>query len=160
MTDPSSKLDIIKFSTDLIEKLKDIEKDEEGLGIGHPTPYSNQIEIVRELLSNPAGTPDEEVVEQLGHSQMAMYSIPTAIYCFLRAQSEIENVETSNPFRRTLQYAISLGGDTATIAGMAGSIAGAFYGEELIGKTIAQHCEDNELFLQLADKLYNLKFVQ
>lgn len=64
-----------------------------SLGIGHPTPYSNQIEIVRELLQNPTGTLDEEVVEQLGHSQMAVYSVPTAIYCFLRAQSEIENVE-------------------------------------------------------------------
>lgn len=66
------------------------------MGIGHPTPYSNQIEIVRELLQNPTGTPDEEVVEQLGHSQMAVYSVPTAIYCFLRAQSEIENVEVNS----------------------------------------------------------------
>lgn len=48
------------------------------------------MKIVRELLKSNAK--DEEVVENLGHSMLAIYSVPTAIYCFLRAQTEIENI--------------------------------------------------------------------
>jgi poly(ADP-ribose) glycohydrolase ARH3 len=68
------------------------------------------------------------------------------IYCF----------QTENPFRRTIQYAISLGGDTDTIANMAGAIAGAYYGYGTISENIQKHCEATEQFIANADKLHEI----
>lgn len=46
---------------------------------------------MKNLLSRDAN--DEEVVDVLGTSIAALYSVPTAIYCFLRAQQEIPGIE-------------------------------------------------------------------
>lgn len=59
-------------------------------------------------------------------------------------------------FRRTIQYAISLGGDTDTIASMAGAIAGAYLGEIPISESLKKHCEFREEMLKLADDLYEV----
>lgn len=56
--------------------------------------------------------------------------------------------------RRTLEYAITLGGDTDTIASMAGSICGALYGEEVISKNILAHCEGLEDIQTMAGELF------
>ena len=48
----------------------------------------------------------------------AIGSVPQAIYCFL----------ISNDFVETLKNSISIGGDSDTIACIACSIAGAYYG--------------------------------
>lgn len=57
--------------------------------------------------------------------------------------------------RRTLEYAITLGGDTDTIASMAGSICGALYGEEVISENLLAHCEGFEEIKTMAGELYN-----
>lgn len=57
-------------------------------------------------------------------------------------------------FRRTIQYAISLGGDTDTIASMAGAIAGAYLGVETINKNLQKHCELHDETLEMADNLF------
>lgn len=62
-------------------------------------------------------------------------------------------LQTDCPFRRTIQYAISLGGDTDTIASMAGAIAGAFYGIEVVNPNLQKHCEFVQETLSLADQL-------
>lgn len=36
---------------------------------------------------------DEEIVKHLGNSIAALHSVPTAIYCFLRAQHKIPGIE-------------------------------------------------------------------
>jgi len=64
--------------------------------------------------------------------------------------------QTENPFRRTIQYAISLGGDTDTIASMAGAIAGAYYGYSTVSKNLQKHCEATEQFIAYADKLHKI----
>ena len=51
-------------------------------------------------------------------SSRAVGSVPQAIYCFLE----------SNDFEDAIRKAISIGGDTDTIAAMCGGIAEAFYG--------------------------------
>ena len=54
-------------------------------------------------------------------------------------------------------YAISLGGDTDTIATMAAAIAGALYGVEQIPEAWQYYCEgvaDAEI---MAERLYKLK---
>jgi len=55
---------------------------------------------------------------------------------------------------RSIQFAISLGGDTDTIASMAGSISGAHLGYEAIPKELLRHCEAPEKILKVADDLY------
>lgn len=65
-------------------------------------------------------------------------------------------MQASNKFRRTIQYAISCGGDTDTIACMAGAIAGAYYGEDEIEKSLRRFCGGVKRALELADKLYEL----
>lgn len=62
--------------------------------------------------------------------------------------------QTDNPFRRTIQYAISLGGDTDTIASMAGAIAGAYYGIDSINENLQNLAEGKEIIDSLAIKLY------
>lgn len=56
--------------------------------------------------------------------------------------------------RRTLQYAISLGGDTDTIASMAGALAGAYLGSDAINKEVLKHCEASKEMSHLGDKLF------
>lgn len=69
---------------------------------------------MKTLLKKQFPPSDEEVVNVLGHSVNALYSVPTAIYCFLRNSEAKDNQE--NLFRATLEYTISLGGDTDTVS--------------------------------------------
>jgi len=61
-----------------------------------------------------------------------------------------------NEFQRTVIYAVSLGGDTDTIASMAGAIAGACYGIDYIPAEWSDACEATHTAKQLADKLYQI----
>lgn len=53
--------------------------------------YPTQLENVRKLLriDDPS---EEKVVNLLGHSSLALYSVPTAIYCFLRSVKQKNSV--------------------------------------------------------------------
>lgn len=53
-------------------------------------------------------------------------------------------------------YAISLGGDTDTIATMAGAIAGGLYGNEAIPDDWLYGCEGVEEAAQAAERLFKL----
>ena len=78
--------------------------------------YREKLAQIRELL----GEQDKaKVVAVLGNGIEAPRSVPTAIYCFLRQ---------TQSYKDTVIYAISLGGDTDTIAAMAGAISGAYLG--------------------------------
>ncbi|XP_014215558.1 poly(ADP-ribose) glycohydrolase ARH3 isoform X2 [Copidosoma floridanum] len=152
---PKDEFDAREFVDDLIDKMNFVEADEEGLGLVEPQPYKKRLTLVKKLLSEKNGnkpTPDQ-VVHELGNDITGVGSVPTAIFCFLRAQSPIEGIRTENPLRRAIQYAVSLGGDTDTIGCMTGAIAGAFYGDEKLSPNVLQHCEGSEEFKQLADKL-------
>ena len=114
----------------------------------------------------------KSVVKRLGNSVAAHGSVPTAIYCFLRAVTEMArepsptgtlDVDVSslgagdrvckdaqlalkdlNGFERALFYAICCGGDTDTIASMAGAIAGAYWGAEVMNESMISCCEGAE----------------
>jgi poly(ADP-ribose) glycohydrolase ARH3 len=58
--------------------------------------------------------------------------------------------------RRTLQYAISLGGDTDTIASMAGALAGAYLGGDAINESVLQHCEASNEMSELGLQLHQM----
>jgi len=61
-----------------------------------------------------------------------------------------------NEFQRTVIYAVLLGGDTDTIASMAGAIAGAWYGIDCIPAEWSDACEATCKAKQLADKLHEI----
>jgi len=61
--------------------------------------------------------------------------------------------QTDNPFCRTLQYAISLGGDTDTISSMAGAIAGGYYGINMIDENFQEVAEGCRKIKSLANNL-------
>ncbi|XP_018362694.1 PREDICTED: poly(ADP-ribose) glycohydrolase ARH3-like isoform X4 [Trachymyrmex cornetzi] len=153
---PSEELNISNFVDDLINKMDKIEGDTSEL-------YKERLNIVKNLLSEDGDnldtivSPNEQrVAEELGVNVRALESVPTAIFCFLKAQRRIKKIRTDNPLRRVIQYAISLGGDTDTIASMAGAIAGAFYGYEKFSLLLLSHCEEWERFQEMADKLLDI----
>ncbi|XP_071574162.1 ADP-ribosylhydrolase ARH3 isoform X1 [Temnothorax nylanderi] len=146
--DPSEELNVTNFVGDLINKMDKIEGASE---------YKERLNIVKNLLSEDGDEPNEQrVIEQLGVKVRALESVPTAIFCFLKAQKRIKRIRTDNPLRRGIQYAISLGGDTDTIASMTGAIAGAFYGYEKFSVLLLSHCEEWERFREMADKLLDI----
>ncbi|KRT78124.1 hypothetical protein AMK59_7990 [Oryctes borbonicus] len=158
LMEPHEKANHQLYTKKLIEKMKAIETDDIH-DLEDPTPYQTQLKKVAQLLSiETPGKPisEDEVVALLGNSIAALHSVPTGIYCYLKAQNHIPGIDTDNPFRRTIQYAISLGGDTDTIAAMAGSIAGAHYGEEMIGENLRKHCEFVNNMIEIADELYRV----
>ncbi|KAL5471447.1 hypothetical protein EMCRGX_G029566 [Ephydatia muelleri] len=75
-------------------------------------------------------------------------AIPCAVYAFLHC--------CDKSFEELIPYAISLGGDTDTIASMAGAIGGAFWGEEGIPKDWIKSCESFEKAQGLADQLFDI----
>ena len=75
-------------------------------------------------------------------------AIPCAVYAFLHC--------CDKSFEELIPYAISLGGDTDTIASMAGAIGGAFWGEEGIPKDWIKSCESFEKAQSLADQLFDI----
>lgn len=69
--------------------------------------YKERLCIIKEMISMDDGPHDEKVVHELGIGFSGLYSVPTAIFCFLRAQKPIVGISTDNPFRRAIQYAVS-----------------------------------------------------
>jgi len=107
--------------------------------------YRRKLMKILELVQN--GDPSK-VVRELGNSVEAFNSVPTAIYCYLRGKEPLKAIE----------LAIQLGGDRDTIACMAGAIAGAHRGSEALPHDLLKRLENREYIMQLARKLYELKF--
>jgi poly(ADP-ribose) glycohydrolase ARH3 len=145
-----------EFSNEIIKKIRAVEKEnDDGLGIDDFNPYEDKMKTVQSFLNIKYHDElDEEVAQNLGNSIGAYESVPTAIYCFLRALNEIPTINNNNIFRRTIQYAVTLGGDTDTIACMAGAIAGAYMGEEAVNKYMGKQCEGYQEIIEMADNLY------
>lgn len=116
--------------------------------------YVWKLKEMRQLLKNPSVSA-EKVVDVLGHFVSAYGSVCTAIYSFLRIAKE-DGTFNESPVQRAIRYAISLGGDTDTIACMTGALAGAYYGHEAIPTVLLSHCEAEgvQRAIELADCLY------
>lgn len=54
-----------------------------------------------------------------------------------------------------MEYAISLGGDTDTIASMACALSGAYFGDEVVSENLLKHCENSEGIKKIAEQLFN-----
>ena len=106
--------------------------------------YRQKIAGMKELL----GEDDRaKVVSILGNGIEAPNSVPTAIYSFLRQPKS---------YKDCVLYAISLGGDTDTIAAMAGAVSGAHLGVEAIPHGWQARLENKPYIELLAEKLCQL----
>ena len=92
---------------------------------------------------------DADDLLQLGNGIEAVESVATAIACFAL---------TPNSYVQTITNAIFLGGDTDTIAAMAGAISGAMLGIDAIPSTLFDHLEKTPkgraYIVELADRLH------
>lgn len=88
-----------------------------------------------------------DIVGVLGHGIEAARSVPTALLAFLRNHWW---------FAETVRFAVSLGGDTDTIASMAGALSGAHLGEEAIPETWRRRIENAGRLRELADGLFEV----
>ena len=106
--------------------------------------FQEKIELTRRI-SRP------EAIIQLGNGIAAQESVITAIACFL---------QSPDSFEETIGHAIFLGGDTDTLAAMAGAISGAYLGIDAIPKDLIAKLEDSPkgkaYIFDLAHKLFDL----
>jgi poly(ADP-ribose) glycohydrolase ARH3 len=106
--------------------------------------YKEKLAKAKKLLRT---TDARLIVQELGHGVEAFNSAPTAIYCF---------VSRANSFRDAILFAVSLGGDTDTIAAMTGAISGAYLGVDDIPEKWRLKLENRAYIEELANKLYQL----
>lgn len=96
--------------------------------------------------NEPPGS--KTVARQLGNGIAALDSCITAIYIALRHRD--------NPFLEMLNFIRQCGGDTDTIASMAGAIWGALNGSSALEDSGLHRLEDAAEIREIAGKLYGL----
>jgi poly(ADP-ribose) glycohydrolase ARH3 len=106
--------------------------------------YIHKLREIKELLPDAAPL---DVARRLGNGIEAYQAVPSALYSFL-------SHPTSLP--EAVRYAISLGGDTDTIASMTAALSGAYLGESAIPLYWLKNLEAAERIGNLADALFDL----
>jgi poly(ADP-ribose) glycohydrolase ARH3 len=109
--------------------------------------YKQKLNTISALLDK--NSDQQSVIDALGNSIEAFNSVPIAIYSFL---ANIENFEDA------VTYAVCLGGDTDTIAAMAGAISGAYLGMDAIPAQWLNHLENKEYIIKLTERIFSLKY--
>jgi poly(ADP-ribose) glycohydrolase ARH3 len=116
-----------------------------------PVEYQKALNEMENMLVQERRFDAKEVVRRLGNGMEAHRSVPTASYVAL--------IHSPN-FREAIQAAISLGGDTDTIAGMVGAIVGAHTGEKKLPKEWMEQLEDGRrgrsFARDLAERLFEV----
>jgi len=85
-----------------------------------PAEYQKALNEMENIFAQGKKIETKEVVRRLGNGIEAHRSVPSASYVALTCSPD---------FQEAIRAAISLGGDTDTIAGMVGAIVGAHVGE-------------------------------
>lgn len=147
--DPTENFDKAAY-LDELSSYFEINENVDEMGPSKEKHFTKQLKEVKRLINKDFEPSNDEVVNALGHSVNALYSVPTALYCFLK------NSHLENPLRSLLEYTIGLGGDTDTIASMSLALMGSFHGSSVISPNLVKHCESNEIMLDLADQLYEV----
>jgi len=116
---------------------------------GGPIEYLKALNRIEEMLSQGKKLQAREVVQSLGNGVEAHLSVPSACYIA---------ITYSPDFCDAIRAAISLGGDTDTIAGMVGAIVGAHVGEKGLPSEWIEQLEDGprgrSFVRSLADRLF------
>lgn len=107
--------------------------------------YKNKVKTIERFL--PEKRNRKKIVYELGNGVAAHESVPTAIFSFLATDS----------LKDSLNYAVSLGGDTDTIGAMTGAISGAYYGSDSIPPEWLEKLENKDYIDLLATSLYKIK---
>lgn len=150
-----------QFINSLITEMEEVESTEVSLtdarGLKEAEkPFCERLHRVRELMDR-SKVSIEEVISELGNGIAALQSVPTAIFCVLHCLKPLECLPKSyGGLERTIAYSLALGGDTDTIACMAGAIAGAHYGIETIPQSWIKCCEGAEDADVNAERLHAL----
>ncbi|ESO94966.1 hypothetical protein LOTGIDRAFT_117396 [Lottia gigantea] len=156
-TDNTIPLDTDHYLQQLKKHMNTLE--EEGLAQEsekNDKPYCYKLDKMKEYLEQEEVSIDE-LNEVLGNDVSALGSVPAAIYSFLRSSKPFtDELEDRNGFEKTIIYAISMKGDTDTIASMAGAIAGAYYGIKSIPDSWQHSCEGAIDASKYADKLIDI----
>lgn len=114
-----------------------------------PIEYVKALNQIEQILSRRVKPKSQEIVEWFGNGVAALYSVPSACYVAL----------TYSPnFCEAIRVAISLGGDTDTIAGMVGAIVGAHIGEKRLPVEWIEQLEDGPRGYAFAKDLANRLF--
>ena len=100
---------------------------------GGPIEYVRALNKIEEMLVQGRKLEAREIVQSLGNGVEAHFSVPSACYIA---------ITYSPDFCDAIRAAISLGGDTDTIAGMAGAIVGAHVGEKGLPVEWIEQLED------------------
>lgn len=103
--------------------------------------YAERLQELRRL---PADASAEDTAARTGNDITALSAVPAAVAAFVRHPDVPADA---------IRFAISLGGDTDTIATMAGAIAGARCGESALLAGWLQRLEDPDGLRALADRL-------
>ncbi|XP_065144444.2 ADP-ribosylhydrolase ARH3 [Paramisgurnus dabryanus] len=152
---PSDFIDRLITEMEQVEKDKTAQLDAKALKLSE-FPYCTRLQKVKELMKRNSVS-IEEVISELGNGIAALQSVPTAIFCVLHCLEPRDGLpERFGGLERTIAYSLALGGDTDTIACMAGAIAGAHYGIESISQTWQNSCEGVDEADVLAKRLYSL----
>jgi poly(ADP-ribose) glycohydrolase ARH3 len=117
---------------------------------GGPIGYMRALNKIEEMLAEGKKLQAREVVRSLGNGVEAHFSVPSACYIA---------ITYSPDFCDAIRAAISLGGDTDTIAGMVGAIVGAHVGEKGLPIEWIEQLEDGprgrSFARGLADRLFD-----
>lgn len=150
-----------QFISRLITEMEEVEGDEAARKDARilkeaEKPFCERLHRIRDLMDR-SKVSIEEVISELGNGIAALHSVPTAIFCVLHCLQPRECIpESYGGVERTIAYSLALGGDTDTIACMAGAIAGAHYGIETIPQSWIKCCEGAEDADQNAERLFML----
>jgi poly(ADP-ribose) glycohydrolase ARH3 len=116
---------------------------------GGPIEYMKALNRIEEMVTHDKKLVAREVVSFLGNGVEAHFSVPSACYIA---------ITYSPDFCDAIRAAISLGGDTDTIAGMVGAIVGAHIGEKGLPMEWIEQLEDGprgcSFAINLADRLF------
>ncbi|XP_006819557.1 ADP-ribosylhydrolase ARH3-like [Saccoglossus kowalevskii] len=145
----SQPFDVDNYLDQLHQFMHDLEEETKP-----ETSYCVKIKKIKDMLQDSTLS-NAKVVETLGHGIAAYESVPTAIHAFIHCLEPVKD-RNSNGILRTIIYAITLGGDTDTIATMAAAIAGAYYGMEQVPDAWSKSCEGVDDAIEYADQLYKL----
>ena len=112
------------------------------------TVYKNKVDYCIESLIKNTSHHKKDIKKHLGNGIAAHESSVTAIYFALAYHSL--------SFDSMLLNICQLGGDTDTIAAMAGAIWGTLNGIEAFNQNCLESIENSEYLLELSQKLYTL----
>ncbi len=121
---------LLALATALCSQMTAFDHDhffDELIGVCESGAFRDQLKIARQIK-----TPDD--LTRLGNGIEALYSVPTAIVSFALEP---------NSYKKTIGNVIFLGGDTDTIAAMAGALSGAFLGINGLPKRLVDLLESS-----------------